>query len=827
MRRTKQEVNADQELMDWFDEGTEGTVDASSDLPDIVPEKKKGFKKAPKKEKVAAPKKGNKKAKGKKEQIRVNTVPYTKVYPASDIIQEGNMYSVAYRVSAPNTEASIATQLSEMKEALLNLVNGFSDKISFQFFAFNQESDKQAYLNNARVEVDDEFTDVKKKYNKLIETYAEVGSNFVDKSRYFILRTEKEDIDAAVQCLSSIEDRIKELFYEINEITVEKISVKDRLLLMYNLYNPGENQFGARVKADFDSIDFEEVKKAKNLTTKHLIAPRTYKENKNYIELNENMYVRTFFINNIPSVMSENLVSDLRNVSSTMVYSVIYEPLSSEYGYKTVVKRIKDNTIVDTKKDTSSISARKSGKIIKKEKMIKSNEQTYFEQAALDMIESAKDRGEKIYLTAITIALYASDLEKLEQDSERLYDSANKFQFQIKPLDFQQLNGLRSILPLANTHIDVFRCLTAENASTLFPLDLSEAIKEDGTFYGLNTINDNIILLNRKNNYHVSGMITGVKHSGKTYAVKREVVNELISNDDCIFVITNKPEEYERLEAEFDASVFESAAYDLFTAPDEYGITKEKAELKAEFLAALFATNLYKHSVFANDEERMQAEDELGQECATLLQRQKEGVPFNPEEYPRIFDAITGYGKNPMSMTFMTGGEETPNVSGLNIVYAPNPSDMAIAIDYVWNMQIELMRKDIHSWVFIDCVDSIIETNEGAKWIADLIELSNSLFNPLTIVINNSAFLTGDNNVYGQKAMQKILANCGYVKLLNEGPVERKFYSENLNIPLAIQPYISNVDIGCGLIITPSGCIPFDDYFHDEADTFYEIFKNA
>lgn len=49
------------------------------------------------------------------------------------------------------------------------------------------------------------------------------------------------------------------------------------------------------------------------------------------------------------------------------------------------------------------------------------------------------------------------------------------------------------------------------------------------------------------------------------------------------------------------------------------------------------------------------------------------------------------------------------------------------------------------------------------------------------------------------------------MKLLNQGPVERKKYAELLDIPNALLPYISNVEPGKGIIITPSGNVAFND----------------
>ena len=62
-------------------------------------------------------------------------------------------------------------------------------------------------------------------------------------------------------------------------------------------------------------------------------------------------------------------------------------------------------------------------------------------------------------------------------------------------------------------------------------------------------------------------------------------------------------------------------------------------------------------------------------------------------------------------------------------------------------------------------------------------------------------------------AFEGLVQSMGYVKLLNQGPVERKRFAELLSIPNALLPYVSNVEPGKGIIITPSGNAAFNDNY--------------
>ena len=60
--------------------------------------------------------------------------------------------------------------------------------------------------------------------------------------------------------------------------------------------------------------------------------------------------------------------------------------------------------------------------------------------------------------------------------------------------------------------------------------------------------------------------------------------------------------------------------------------------------------------------------------------------------------------------------------------------------------------------------------------------------------------------------------------LMNQGVIERRFYTQNLNIPSSLEPYITNVEPGKGIIITSASNVAFDDNFEEELSAFYQLF---
>ena len=105
----------------------------------------------------------------------------------------------------------------------------------------------------------------------------------------------------------------------------------------------------------------------------------------------------------------------------------------------------------------------------------------------------------------------------------------------------------------------------------------------------------------------------------------------------------------------------------------------------------------------------------------------------------------------------------------------------------------------------------------------EYIDKCNKFETIVTMVVQSSVKLMSDNKTLIR--LEELVNGCTYYKLLNQGAIERKKYSDLLNIPNSLINYITNVDYGKGLIITPSSNIAFDDNFVEEKSAFYDIFK--
>lgn len=88
----------------------------------------------------------------------------------------------------------------------------------------------------------------------------------------------------------------------------------------------------------------------------------------------------------------------------------------------------------------------------------------------------------------LTIVLTANSKEELDNNTEELQSIGRKHLCQIVPLNYQQMDGLNTVLPMGVRKIEATRTLTTESLAVLNPFRVQEIMDESGIYYGENAI---------------------------------------------------------------------------------------------------------------------------------------------------------------------------------------------------------------------------------------------------------------------------------------------------------------------------------------------------
>ena len=85
-----------------------------------------------------------------------------------------------------------------------------------------------------------------------------------------------------------------------------------------------------------------------------------------------------------------------------------------------------------------------------------------------------------------------------------------------------------SSLPLANNLIEIQRGMTTSSAAIFVPFTTQELFQagNESLYYGLNALSNNLIMVDRKLLKNPNGLILGTPGSGKSFSVKREILDK-------------------------------------------------------------------------------------------------------------------------------------------------------------------------------------------------------------------------------------------------------------------------------------------------------------
>ena len=737
----------------------------------------------------------------KKETVPVSSaagkMPFLKVYEDGVIESTRNYFTETFAVE------QVRIQDAEVfKHKMNQLYLGMPKDCLFQMVVHNALVEKEDYLRSVLVPQDKMAQ--APVYNRTILETVDIGCNNVQKRVYLVVGKTAGSVDKARSYFEEQRSVIEKAF---GEIKLRKLSALERLEMLYGVFHPKKNDFVRLLDLRNDgNIQLTNLKYLK-LTEKELVAPKTWDTGAklvNYTILDKEMetqcFSRTLFLNCIPREVSVNVVSDLTSVSSNMLFSIQYNPVDAKLGYDAVSEVVKKNTRIVKKQKRETIQDKKNHTVLTFSERKEVNEEVYQSEAALEATKQVVASDGAFMEISAVITLFADSLEELDRTTDMLRISAAKYACSVKCLDMLQYEAFCSSLPLCKQRVNVSRFLNSERLAQLTPISATMGIRRGGAFLGLNAINDNLIFYDRKQGLNLSGVITGVEYSGKNYQMKREILNTLLTTKDTVNVVA--------FNDSFDAfvdSLGGSRAYlselNPFATTEGYGLTVEDATAKRTFLSA-----------FIRDEkevEQLLTEAEyfgVGEHMNGLL---KSG------DYPKAESAMKG-----ISLDLVDSVE----TGRLRLYKVRNKEELLVTMEYLWNQSVTEKKNNQSNWYFIEPVDCLMMQEATLNYLLWFLNSCSAIKNVATVVVQDAVGLMA-SSISSSIALEEVVSGCGYVKLLNQGPVERKKFVELLNIPNALIPYITNVEPGQGLIVTPASSMAFDDNFLERGHEFTELFR--
>jgi conjugal transfer ATP-binding protein TraC len=273
----------------------------------------------------------------------------------------------------------------------------------------------------------------------------------------------------------------------------------------------------------------EQLYEASVLELHDIIAPPALKISPKSIAIGDRV-VRTFFVLSYPRFLNDGWFAPIINLDKVFDVSIFIHPI-----------------------DTAEILRKFERKVAEVQSQIMSREEKgLVRDPILDTsykdLEQLRDElqqaTEKIFDVGIYFSIYAStdeDLDRAETEIRSILESQMVF---IKPALFQQEQGFKSTMPIANDLINVHSKINTSPLSSIFPFISFDLTSDKGILYGINRHNSSLVLFDRFSLENYNSVVFAKAGSGKSFATKLEILRSLMFDTDVIVIDPEREYEY-------------------------------------------------------------------------------------------------------------------------------------------------------------------------------------------------------------------------------------------------------------------------------------------
>lgn len=609
------------------------------------------------------------------------------------------------------------------------------------------------------------------------------------------------------------EQKFKELK---SKITL--VSIKERLKFLYNFFN-------------VESLETRGIEniityaKENNMSIFDVIAPKKISmRESDFIEIDDKKFLRVLYVSKLPKSITPRFYNRLTTLEKiNLITTLNISPTNSAKMIKQVDKSL---SAMETERLEKIKRAGKSNldyewvKDKKLETRISNAEQLQYD---------LQKNNQKIFKNNFLVCISANSFEELEDQTVKVQEVAAEMLVEMKPLLWQQLEGLQNILPLGHNSLQFQRTLTSEATAVNVPFNSKDFNHDKSLFYGVNLVSKNAIFCDRKQLINGNGCVLATSGAGKSFNVKTLIEQILIrypSDDVCII---EPQDEYSNLLKVFNGQkIFISTTSNTHINPFDlslnYGCTdngksepvKSKVEYIIAFLESIVGANALTGGqktiidrctkIIFEDYEKSNFEDESllptlpdfynmllqqpeaeAKDLALIIERYVKGSMdlFSKKTNIDIQNRLVSFDISKLSASLQTTG-------------------YLVVLDHIQNRLARNKEIGKYTWIFIDEFHILLSNPYSAQYVANFYKTGRKL-NALNTVISQQIA-----HLLRSEAGRDILSNSEFALILKQKTLDLPDICSIFNISQEESMYIQgDAPTGQGLVVFGSDVIPF------------------
>ena len=740
------------------------------------------------------------------------SIPFQRMFPDGICRVTDNYYTKTIQFQDINYQLAQQEDQTAIFEEWCSFLNFFDSSIRFELSFMNMATDASNFEKMVRIPYQkDHFNPVRTEYSTMLRRQLAQGNNGLTKTKYLTFGIEAESMKQAKPRLIHIEIDLMNNFKRLG-VRAKLLNGKERLHLMHDMFHMGDH--------DRFNFDWKWLPES-GLSVKDFIAPTGFAFPKNRIFQMGGMYGSMSYLQITASDLSDQLLKDFLDMESTQIVTMHIQSVDQTAAIKTIKRTI---TELDRSKIEEQKKAVRSGYDMD---IIPSDLATYGKDAKA-LLKELQSQNERMFLLTFLVMNTGETEQELETNVFQASSIAQKYNCNLRRLDFQQEQGLMSCLPLAQNLIEIQRSMTTSSTAIFVPFTTQELFQtgKEALYYGLNALSNNLIMVDRKKLKNPNGLILGTPGSGKSFSAKREIANAFLVTDDDV-IVCDPEAEYTALVKKFEGQVIKiSPSSTQYINPMDinanYSEEDNPIALKADFILSLCEL------IVGGKEGLQPVEKTVIDRCVHQIYQTyfENPVPENMPVLQDLYEALLRQDEKEAHHVataleiYVTGSlnlfNHRTNVDINNRLVCYDIKElgkqlkkigMLVVQDQVWGRVTANRNAGKATRYYMDEFHLLLKEEQTAAYSVEIWKRFRKWGGIPTGITQNI------KDLLSSREIENIFENSDFIYMLNQASGDRQILAKQLNISPTQLSYVTNSNEGEGLLFYGNVIIPFVDRF--------------
>ena len=749
-------------------------------------------------------------------------------YIGYDAMYKNGIAQVEEGLFSQTVEFSDISYQSARRDAQENIFSVLSSLYNY----FNADASVQLSIANTPIpadvigskrffrhvaDVDDGLVD---EYNRILNDKLREGVSNLERHRYLTYMVGADDVDAATPKLARIRADVCQTLARIR-CDARPIDGEERLRAMDSIVRP---------KKRFE-FSWDKLSQFRGLRTKNLIAPNLMDfapEGRADCFESDGVFGSVLAIRDFGSMLEDYYLANIIDLPIPLVVTLHIQPIAQSDALAMVKRQLDwmDKEIID-----EQMAAVKKGY----DYSILPPELRYSKEEAEELLDFLRNKNERLFVYTGLVYTYADSLEELDRQVEQVVSVAQGNSLGIVGLDYRQKHALNSMLPLGRNHVNVSRHLTTGQIAMQMPFASQELNQEGGGYYGQSKQSGNLVICNRKRLASPMGFVCGKPGSGKSFSVKREILNTVLAFPEDEVVIFDPAGEYSTLVGSCNGQNIRLAP-DSDTSMNPFDLTDVEGKADAAQMAfKIDAFLALSSAMMAEGAEGLpEADKSIITRCVEAAYAQAGDRISTLEDFYRVLVEQPEREARDIALRyerFVKGAlsffNRQSNVAFKNRVTNVDLHDlssnmrvfgMLTALEAVRNRMYENFERGVTTWLYIDEVQSLFGHPAIIEYFSKFWAEGRKFNLICTGITQNSTYMLT------HESARNMVLNSDFCLLHKQSALDRKSWVDLLTLSDTEAGYIDDsIKAGEGLLVAGGARVPIMDDFPKGA--LYDLFN--